>query len=62
MSEWFSLDLGDGVQAIAYFTPSAILLAQAFGAKPESEGRSLIVGDARAWDTHFPSRKANHKV
>lgn len=42
-----------------YFTPSAELLAKAFGATPceqpvPSDGFALIVGDARAWDAHFP--------
>ena len=42
-----------------YFTPSAELLAVAFGAVPcEKPGPigdfGLIVGDARAWEAHFP--------
>ena len=42
-----------------YFTPSAELLALAFGAtpceKPVPTGDfALIVGDVRAWDAHFP--------
>ena len=42
-----------------YFTPSAELLAVAFGAapceKPAPTGDfGLIVGDARVWEAHFP--------
>ena len=42
-----------------YFTPSAELLAKAFGAVPcekpiPEEGFGLIVGDARALEAHFP--------
>lgn len=42
-----------------YFTPSAELLATALGASPcpkpvPTEGFGLIVGDARAWEAHFP--------
>lgn len=42
-----------------YFTPSASVLASAFGAtpceKPSPEGKlSLLVGDARSWEIHFP--------
>ena len=42
-----------------YFSPSAELLAQAFVAvpceKPIPRGDlGLIVGDARAWEVHFP--------
>lgn len=42
-----------------YFTPSASVLASAFGAapcaKPEpAEGFSLLVGDDRSWEVHFP--------
>ena len=48
-----------------YFTPSASLLAQAFGAvsceKPSSDGISLLVGDVRAWDIHFPDHVPRHQ-
>ena len=42
-----------------YFTPSARLLATAYGAtacmKPvPTEGFALVVGDSRAWEAHFP--------
>ena len=42
-----------------YFTPSASVLASAFGAapcaKPEpAEGFSLLVGDAQSLQVHFP--------
>ena len=42
-----------------YFTPSAELLAAAFGATPcekpvPTDGFALIVGDFRAWEAHFP--------
>jgi hypothetical protein len=42
-----------------YFTPSASTLASAFGAtpcdKPTPDKRlSLLVGDARSWQIHFP--------
>ena len=42
-----------------YFTPSAQLLATEFGATPceqpePTAGFALIVGDARAWEAHFP--------
>ena len=42
-----------------YFSPSAQLLATAFGAtlceKPTpTEGLALLAGDARAWEEHFP--------
>lgn len=100
MNDWFSLDLGDQIDAyepchrildayslayvasgapadmavfnqrtrekktriIAYFTPSASRLAQAFGAtsceKPtSSDDMVLLVGSQVAWDIHFPSRK-----
>lgn len=42
-----------------YFTPSASLLASAFGATPcekpsPGKGFGLLVGDARSWEAHFP--------
>lgn len=42
-----------------WFSPEAEMLALAYGAtdceKPEpEEGFSLLVGDARGWDIHFP--------
>ena len=42
-----------------YFTPSAELLAVAFGATPcekpsPTDYFALIVGDFRAWEAHFP--------
>ena len=51
-------DLESNVVTV-YFTPSASLLASAFGAtpceKPSPEGRlSLLVGDGRSWELHFP--------
>jgi hypothetical protein len=43
---------------ILYFTPSARLLAETFGAKacetPAHAGMSLVAGDSRAWKIHFP--------
>ena len=46
-------------EVTVYFTPSAELLAVAFGATPceqpvPADGFALIVGDASAWDAHFP--------
>jgi hypothetical protein len=42
-----------------YFTSSAKILAQAFGAVPcekpmPEEGFALLVGDNRSWEVHFP--------
>ena len=49
-----------------YFTPSAQLLAEAFDATPcekpvPEKGFSLIVGDARSWEIHFPSYLENQR-
>ena len=49
-----------------YFTPSAEILAQAFGAipceKPEpKEGFALIVGDDRSWEIHFPGYREKRR-
>ena len=49
-----------------YFTPSASLLASAFGAtpceKPGPEGKlGLLVGDARSWELHFPGYIASRR-
>ena len=51
-------DLESNVVTV-YFTPTAEFLAVAFGAtpceKPVPTGDfALIVGDARAWEAHFP--------
>ena len=47
-----------------YFTPSAQVLAEMFGAtpceKPTPGNRlALLVGDDRSWDIHFPGYRAN---
>ena len=53
---------------IVYFTPSAELLAKAFGAVPcekpvPEEQFSLLIGDEiRAWDEHFPGYLAERKA
>ncbi len=43
---------------VLYFSPSARLLAETFGASacepPTPEGLSLVAGDSRAWAIHFP--------
>jgi hypothetical protein len=43
---------------ILYFTPTARLLAETFGATacepPSPDGLSMVAGDARAWQIHFP--------
>ena len=46
-----------------YFTPSAELLATRFDALPcekpvPAPGFSLIAGDERVWDAHFPGYRA----
>lgn len=51
-------DLDTNVVTV-YFSPSAHLLATAFGATPcekpaPTEGFALLAGDARAWEKHFP--------
>jgi len=48
-----------------YFTPSAKLLAEDFNAKPcekptPQDHLSLLVGDARSWEVHFPGYLSNH--
>lgn len=50
-------------RVIVYFTPSAELLAKQFDAVPCSKpvlqtNFSLIAGDTRVWDTHFPDYRA----
>ena len=44
-----------------YFTPSAMVLAKAFGAspceKPDREGLGLLVGDTRCWQLYYPDSK-----
>ena len=44
-----------------YFTPAAELLAKVFGAvkcgKPSLSRIDLFLGDARAWDIHFPGER-----
>jgi hypothetical protein len=41
-----------------FFTPSARLLAETFGAvacgPPTAEALSMVAGDPRAWQIHFP--------
>lgn len=54
-------DLKDDNVAV-YFTPSAHVLAQMFGAvpcdKPTPGNRlALLVGDDRIWDIHFPGHR-----
>ena len=49
-----------------YFTPSAELLAKAFGAVPcekpiPKEGFGLIVGDARVWEVYFPGYRVRRQ-
>ena len=49
-----------------WFSPEAHILAQAFGAEPcekpkPSSGFGLLVGDANAWEGHFPGYIASSR-
>lgn len=49
-----------------WFSPEAQALAQAFGAEPcekpqPAEGFGLLVGDANAWEGHFPGYIASRR-
>ena len=49
-----------------YFSPEATVLAKTFAASPcdkpvPSPGFSLLVGDARSWEAHFPGYIASRR-
>ena len=54
-------------RVIVYFTPSAELLAKQFDAVPctkpvPKKNFSLLAGDTRAWDIHFPNNRGNQPL